>query len=301
MLRVLTSASAALGPRAAGWVRTMASHQLLVAPPEVLRKPLSVPSRLLLGPGPSNLAPRVLATGSLQMIGHMHKEMYQVGQGQWSVPSRPLPVGGQQSGSDLYPRHPQIMDEIKQGIQYVFQTKNPLTLAVSGSGHCVLETALVNLLEPGDSFLAGVNGIWGQRAAEIGERVGKGVGRGWSAAPLHPSPSPPTSGWTPGPPPRAPTLPPLFSVASTSWPAWVLGYPRGPISSVSPSLGTAVSGAHAGRALQGMLQPQLPGSPGVTSALRTTEFHRLKFPLKVPETLLFLEPQNMAARASLPG
>ncbi|KAM5271080.1 alanine--glyoxylate aminotransferase [Hipposideros larvatus] len=145
MLRVLTSASAALGPRAAGWVRTMASHQLLVAPPEVLRKPLSVPKRLLLGPGPSNLAPRVLATGSLQMIGHMHKEMYQ------------------------------IMDEIKQGIQYVFQTRNPLTLAVSGSGHCVLETALVNLLEPGDSFLAGVNGIWGQRAAEIGERVGARV------------------------------------------------------------------------------------------------------------------------------
>ncbi|KAF6361030.1 alanine--glyoxylate and serine--pyruvate aminotransferase [Rhinolophus ferrumequinum] len=145
MLRVLTSASVALGPRAAGWVRTMASHQLLVAPPEALLKPLSVPSRLLLGPGPSNLAPRVLAAGGLQMIGHMHKEMYQ------------------------------IMDEIKQGIQYVFQTRNPLTLAVSGSGHCVLETAVVNLLEPGDPFLVGVNGIWGQRAAEIGERVGARV------------------------------------------------------------------------------------------------------------------------------
>nr|KAF6336092.1 alanine--glyoxylate and serine--pyruvate aminotransferase [Myotis myotis] len=54
----------------------MASHQLLVTPPEALLKPLSVPSRLLLGPGPSNLAPRVLAAGGLQMIGHMHKEMY---------------------------------------------------------------------------------------------------------------------------------------------------------------------------------------------------------------------------------
>lgn len=94
MLRVLTSASAALGPRAAGWVRTMASHQLLVAPPEVLRKPLSVPKRLLLGPGPSNLAPRVLATGSLQMIGHMHKEMYQVGlRGSGQSPSRLLLAG----------------------------------------------------------------------------------------------------------------------------------------------------------------------------------------------------------------
>lgn len=92
------------------------------------------------------------------------------------------------------------MDEIKQGIQYVFQTRNPLTLAVSGSGHCVLETAVVNLLEPGDPFLVGVNGIWGQRAAEIGERVGKGVSRRWGVALLRPSPRPPTSGWMPASP-----------------------------------------------------------------------------------------------------
>ncbi|XP_054426391.1 alanine--glyoxylate aminotransferase [Pteronotus mesoamericanus] len=142
MLRTLTSARAALRLRAVGWARTMASRPLLVAPPEVLLKPLSVPNRLLLGPGPSNLAPRVLAAGGLQMIGHMHKEMYQV------------------------------MDEIKQGIQYVFQTKNRLTLAVSGSGHAVMEAALVNLLEPGDPLLVGVNGMWGQRALEIGQRIG---------------------------------------------------------------------------------------------------------------------------------
>lgn len=66
------------------------------------------------------------------------------------------------------------MDEIKQGIQYVFQTRNPLTLVVSGSGHCAMETALFNLLEPGDSFLVGTNGIWGMRAAEVAERIGKG-------------------------------------------------------------------------------------------------------------------------------
>lgn len=65
------------------------------------------------------------------------------------------------------------MEEIKQGIQYVFQTRNPLTLVVSGSGHCAMETALFNLLEPGDSFLVGANGIWGLRAAEIAERIGK--------------------------------------------------------------------------------------------------------------------------------
>ncbi|XP_059785105.1 alanine--glyoxylate aminotransferase [Balaenoptera ricei] len=145
MLRALTAASAALGHKAAGWVRTMASHPLLVAPPEALSKPLSLPSRLLLGPGPSNLTPRVMAAGGRQTIGHMHEEMFQ------------------------------IMDEIKQGIQYVFQTRNPLTLAISGSGHCALEAALFNLLEPGDSFLVGVNGIWGQRAQDIGERIGARV------------------------------------------------------------------------------------------------------------------------------
>uniref|UniRef100_G1RTN1 Alanine--glyoxylate aminotransferase n=1 Tax=Nomascus leucogenys TaxID=61853 RepID=G1RTN1_NOMLE len=123
----------------------MASHKLLVPPPKALLKPLSIPNRLLMGPGPSNLAPRTMAAGGLQMIGPMNKDMYQ------------------------------IMDEIKEGIQYVFQTRNPLTLVISGSGHCALEAALVNVLEPGDSFLVGANGIWGQRAVDIGERMGARV------------------------------------------------------------------------------------------------------------------------------
>ncbi|XP_069858633.1 alanine--glyoxylate aminotransferase isoform X1 [Dipodomys merriami] len=144
MLRALTKASVPWAPRSR-LDCSMASYPLLVRPPDALRRPLHVPSRLLLGPGPSNLQPRVQAAGRLPVIGHMHKEMFQ------------------------------IMDDIKQGIQYVFQTKNALTLAVSGSGHCALETALFNLLEPGDSFLVGVNGIWGQRAAEIGERIGARV------------------------------------------------------------------------------------------------------------------------------
>nr|5OFY_A Chain A, Serine--pyruvate aminotransferase [Homo sapiens] len=123
----------------------MASHKLLVTPPKALLKPLSIPNQLLLGPGPSNLPPRIMAAGGLQMIGSMSKDMYQ------------------------------IMDEIKEGIQYVFQTRNPLTLVISGSGHCALEAALVNVLEPGDSFLVGANGIWGQRAVDIGERIGARV------------------------------------------------------------------------------------------------------------------------------
>lgn len=98
---MLAKASVTLGSRAAGWVRTMGSHQLLVPPPEALSKPLSVPKRLLLGPGPSNLAPRVLAAGSLRMIGHLQKEMLQVGLGDRQPPVR----GGDHSvagrGEDL--------------------------------------------------------------------------------------------------------------------------------------------------------------------------------------------------------
>ncbi|XP_004637421.1 serine--pyruvate aminotransferase [Octodon degus] len=145
MFQVLAKASPALGPQVLVWAQTMASHQLRVAPPGALLKPLSVPNRLLLGAGPSNMAPRVQAAGRLQVIGVMHKEIFQV------------------------------MDEIKQGIQYVFQTTNALTLAVSGPGHCALETALMNLLEPGDSFLVGANGMWGLRAVDIGERIGAHV------------------------------------------------------------------------------------------------------------------------------
>lgn len=171
MFRALAKARAALGPREAGLAQNMAPHRLPVPPPEALRKPLSIPDRLLLGPGPSNLAPRVLEAGGLQMIGHMSKEMSQVG---LSGPQQGC-GSGVVSWERVLTHVPtaQIMEEIKQGIQYVFQTRNRITLAVSGSGHCALEVALFNLLEPGDSFLVGVNGIWGQRAVDIGERLGK--------------------------------------------------------------------------------------------------------------------------------
>lgn len=64
------------------------------------------------------------------------------------------------------------MDEIKKGIQYIFQTKNELTLALSASGHAGMEAVLCNLLEPGDTVLIVVNGIWGERAANLAERYG---------------------------------------------------------------------------------------------------------------------------------
>lgn len=66
-----------------------------------------------------------------------------------------------------------IMDDVKAGIQYAFQTKNPVTLAISGTGHAGMEAALVNLVERGDVVLVGVNGIWGERASDMANRQGK--------------------------------------------------------------------------------------------------------------------------------
>lgn len=65
------------------------------------------------------------------------------------------------------------MQDVKKGIQYAFQTRNTLTFAVSGTGHCAMETAIINLLEPGDTFLIASPGIWGERAKNIAERIGK--------------------------------------------------------------------------------------------------------------------------------
>ncbi|KAG2463266.1 SPYA protein, partial [Polypterus senegalus] len=120
---------------------------LSVPAPSCLLQPLKVPDRLLLGPGPSNVPPRILSAGGRAIIGHMHKEMFE------------------------------IMDEIKKGIQYAFQTTNELSLAVSGSGHVAMEAALFNTLEHGDKVLIGVHGIWGERAADISERIGADVKR----------------------------------------------------------------------------------------------------------------------------
>lgn len=65
------------------------------------------------------------------------------------------------------------MDEIKEGIQYIFQTRNELTLALSASGHGGIEAVMCNLLEPGEKVLIATNGIWGDRAANMAQRYGK--------------------------------------------------------------------------------------------------------------------------------
>ncbi|XP_034490130.1 serine--pyruvate aminotransferase, mitochondrial [Drosophila innubila] len=116
-----------------------------VPPPLVLKRHLFVPSKTLMGPGPSNCSQRVLEAMSNPVLGHMHPECLQ------------------------------IMDEVKEGIKYIFQTLNDATMCISGSGHCGMEASLCNLIEDNDVVLMGITGMWGHRAADMARRYGADV------------------------------------------------------------------------------------------------------------------------------
>lgn len=100
------------------------------------------PDRILMGPGPSNVHPRVLEAMAKPTIGH------------------------------LDPKFIELMDEIKELLKYAFQTKNEVTFAVSGPGSVGMETCLVNLVEPGSKVLVCINGVFGGRMKSIVERCG---------------------------------------------------------------------------------------------------------------------------------
>lgn len=114
-------------------------------PDDRLKESLVFPVKTLTGPGPSNCSERVLNANKLPMVGHLHKEFIKV------------------------------MDDIKAGIQYAFQTHNDWTLAISGTGHAAMEAACCNLVEPNDVVLIGVNGIWGERFSNMAERQNANV------------------------------------------------------------------------------------------------------------------------------
>ncbi len=107
--------------------------------------PLDVPPRLLLGPGPCNVHPRVLSAMSLPPVGH------------------------------LDPFYLKIMDEIQSLLRYVWQTDNPMTLSVSGTGSSAMEATLANIVEPGDVVLVGVMGYFGHRLVDMATRYGAKV------------------------------------------------------------------------------------------------------------------------------
>ncbi|MEO1134788.1 MAG: alanine--glyoxylate aminotransferase family protein [Cyanobacteria bacterium J06639_1] len=107
--------------------------------------PTSVPERLLLGPGPSNADPQVLDALRLPPVGH------------------------------LDPSFVALMDEVQGLLRYAWQTKNPLTIPVSGTGSAAMEATLANTIEPGDMVVIGVNGYFGHRLVDMAGRYGAEV------------------------------------------------------------------------------------------------------------------------------
>src|SRR5687767_9438367 len=107
-----------------------------------MHKAFVPPQRLLMGPGPSNVAPSVLQAMSAPLLGH------------------------------LDPVFVKMMDEIKVMLREVFQTKNEMAFPVSGTGSAGMEFCFVNLLEPGDEAVIGVNGVFGNRMVDVAERCG---------------------------------------------------------------------------------------------------------------------------------
>jgi len=105
----------------------------------------NIKPRILMGPGPSDVNPRVLDALSHPTIGH------------------------------LDPQFLAILDDIRLMLQTVFQTDNQLTLAVSGTGSAGMEMCVVNLVEPGDKMLVCEAGVFGKRMTDVARRAGAKV------------------------------------------------------------------------------------------------------------------------------
>jgi alanine-glyoxylate transaminase/serine-glyoxylate transaminase/serine-pyruvate transaminase len=108
-------------------------------------KRLNPSERILLGPGPSSVHPRVYQAMSAPVIGH------------------------------LDPQFIEIMEDNKILLRKTFQTQNWLTIPMSGTGSAGMETCLVNMVEPGDKVLICINGVFGQRMKDVAERCGAQV------------------------------------------------------------------------------------------------------------------------------
>ncbi len=107
--------------------------------------PLDPPTRVLMGPGPSDVAPSVLRALAAPTVGH------------------------------LDPYFLNVMDDVRAMLRDVLRTGNAVTIPMSGTGSAGMETCFVNLLEPGDAVLVGVNGVFGTRMCEVARRCGAKV------------------------------------------------------------------------------------------------------------------------------
>ncbi|UCC47539.1 MAG: alanine--glyoxylate aminotransferase family protein [Gemmatimonadota bacterium] len=107
--------------------------------------PFEPPRRILMGPGPSGVSARVLLAMARPTVGHLDPDFLE------------------------------LMDEVAAQLREIFGTENRLTVPISGTGSAGMETAFVNLLEPGDCAIIGVNGVFGQRMKDVAERAGARV------------------------------------------------------------------------------------------------------------------------------
>lgn len=103
--------------------------------------------RILMGPGPSDVHPRVLRAMSVPCIGHLDPDFLA------------------------------IMDETQEMLRSVFQTGNQLTIPVSGTGSSGMEACFVNVIEPGDQVVVAVNGVFGERMCDVADRCGAEITR----------------------------------------------------------------------------------------------------------------------------
>ena len=108
---------------------------------------MPLPPRLLLGPGPSNVHPRVLAAQASPLLGH------------------------------LDPVFLEILDGVQERLRRLFGTGNAMTLPLSGTGSAGMEACFANLIEPGDAVLVGVAGVFGERMCDVASRCGARVER----------------------------------------------------------------------------------------------------------------------------
>ena len=105
----------------------------------------SVPPRILMGPGPSMVSPRVLRAMMENMIGY------------------------------LDPSYLLILDDVSDHLKKVFQTEDATTMAISGTGSAGMEAGLSSILEPGDTVIVCIYGYFGERMVEMATRVGANV------------------------------------------------------------------------------------------------------------------------------